>query len=144
MAASIRVQIMNALMAALNGPGAPCKFWRMRMEEFQSNELPAGNLILEEENRQIDAGEDDCTLTVSLDCIVSTTVDPVDEALDALLVWAEQSIMADQTLGGLATYIDPKPVKWFMANKGAKQCVAAIGFDVKFRTALTDSTANLS
>lgn len=138
------MQIITAIVNALNGPGAPCKYWRMRQDEFQPADLPAGNVMLEDETGEIDAGEYAGILGIGVDQIVGQSLDEVDEAIDALLLWTHQAIMADQTLGGLAVYIDKKQIKWYLAQKGAEQCVAAARFDIHFRTALTDSTNNQS
>jgi hypothetical protein len=142
--ASIRSQILAHIVAALNANGAPCTFFRCRQDEFQLTDLPAGNFFPTDQTDQIDAKEDDCILTVDIAAIVASAQDPVDDAADPLLVWIEQKIMADQTLGGLCTYIEPKGIKWFMENKGTEQCGAIRTFDIHFRTALTDTTANQS
>jgi len=141
---SIRSQIMAAINTALNAGGAPCTFFRCRQDEFQLAELPAGNFFPTDQTDQIDAKETDCTLTIEVAAVVASAQDPVDDAADALLVWIEHQIMADETLGGLAVYIEPRGVKWFMEQKGAEQCGAIRTFDIHFRTALTDSTANAS
>lgn len=144
MSTSIRSQILAALVTVLNAAGAPCVFERSRMEEYQLNELPAGNIIPESETNIIDADECACVFTVNIACVVATAQDPVDEAAEALLIWAEQQIMADTRLGGLAVWIEKKGTQWFMEQKGAEQCGAIVKFDVNYRTALTDTTANRS
>lgn len=144
MSSSIRNQIMAAVQAILNAQGAPCKYWRCRQDKFQSADLPAGNFFPTGQTDQIDAKEEDSILTIEVASVVSVLQDPVDEAADPLLIWVDQQIMLDQTLGGLAVFIEPKDTQWFMEQKGEEQCGAIRKFDIHFRTALTDSTTNLS
>jgi len=141
---SIRDQILTAVNTALNATGAPCTFFRCRQDEFQIGELPAGNMFPKKLATQIDAKESMGILTIEVACIVATTQDPVDQAADPLLVWAESKIMAPGNLGGLCTFIESVSVEWFMEQKGAEQCGAIMTFDIHFRTALTDAQANQS
>jgi hypothetical protein len=141
---SIRSQIMAALKAVLNADGAPCQFYRCRMNPFSPQQLPAGNFFPHQEMNHIDAGDDAAVLTIMVAAHVAATDDPVDEVADELLVWAEKQIMADDTLGGLCVWIEKKSTAWELAQKGVEQCVAGITFDVNYRTALTDTTANQS
>jgi hypothetical protein len=144
MSTSIRSQILAAINTVLNSTGTPCTFFRSRQEEFQLGELPAGNMFPDTESYQIDGKERACVLTVAIAGVVATAQDPVDDAADVLLIWIEQKLMADETLGGLAVWIEKKETQWFMEQKGAEQCGAIVKFDVNYRTALTDSTANQS
>lgn len=142
---SIRSQIMAVLNTALNAAGAPCTFFRSRMDEFQLQDLTpngAGNFFPQTETSQINAKEDASIFTVMVACVVASAQDPVDDAADALMVWAEKQIMADPTLGGLCVWIEKKETQWFMEQKGAEQCGAIMKFDINYRTALTDSTVN--
>jgi hypothetical protein len=142
--ASIRSQIIAHILTVLNANGTPCTWFRCRQDEFQLGELPAGNVFPEQETNTIDAKEDAAVLTIVIAGIVATAQDPVDDAADAILIWAEKQLMADQTLGGLAVWIEKKGTQWFMEQKGTEQCGAIMKFDVNYRTALTDSTANES
>jgi len=141
---SIRDQILSAVTNTLNAQGAPCKFWRCRQDEFQLTELPAGNFFPEQENGVIDAGEAEEVLTINVACIVTTAQDPVDSAADPLIVWAQNAIMGNANMGGLAVYTERKGIKWYMEQKGVEQCGAVLTFDIHFRTALTDCTSNQS
>jgi hypothetical protein len=142
--ASIRSQIIAHILTVLNAAGTPCTWFRCRQDEFQLSELPAGNVFPEQETNTIDAKEDAAVLTIVIAGIVATAQDPVDDAADAILIWAEKQLMADQTLGGLAVWIEKKGTQWFMEQKGTEQCGAIMKFDVNYRTALTDTTANQS
>lgn len=144
MSTSIRSQILAAINTVLNADGAPCQFFRSRQDEFQLAELPAGNFFPISETNIIDAKEAACTLSISVAAVVATAQDPVDDAADVLLIWAEKQLMADQTLGGLAVWIEKKETQWFMEQKGAEQCGAIVKFDINYRTALTDTTADQS
>lgn len=135
---------MAALNAKLNAAGAPCTFFRSRMTKFQLSELPAGTFFIKEETSKFDGEEYDVHLTVLVSCLVATAQDPVDEAADPLLIWAETQIMADDTLGGLCTTIEKKETKWGMEEKDSEYCGAVITFDINYRTTLTDTTADES
>lgn len=144
---SIRSQIMAAINSRLNALGAPCTFYRSRMSEFQSSELTpngAGNFFPVEEPSKLDGKENESNLTLAVAAIVLISQDPVDEALDPILIWAEQQIMADDKLGGLCVSIQKTGTKWVMAEKGAEQCAGVMRFDINYRTALTDTTADES
>jgi hypothetical protein len=142
MADSIRSQILAAYLTALNANGTPCTWFRSRMDEFQLSELPAGNVFYDAEASQIDAGESENVLTLQVAGVVAVAQDPVDVAIDTLLVWAEQAIVGAGNLGGLIVWVEKKQTQWFMEQKGVEMCGVIIKFDVNYRTALTDSTAN--
>jgi hypothetical protein len=142
MSTSIRSQILAAYLAALNAAGSPCTWFRSRMDEFQLSDLPAGNVFYDAETNQIDADESENVLTLQVAGVVAVAQDPVDVAIDALLVWAEQAIAGAGNLGGLIVWVEKKGTQWFMEQKGVEMCGAIIKFDVNYRTALTDSTTN--
>lgn len=104
MADSVRLQIMKAWETACNAAGKPTgvTVHRSRYLPLEEDELPAIVLywVNEEDEPANVTGDLDRRLRCWAECRAKSHTP--DDALDPLLVWAEEAAMADPKFGGVA------------------------------------------
>lgn len=144
MSASIREQVLLAIVAALGGTGTPAsQVTRSRLDQLELKDLPCYDVTPGiEAVAEGDYGDQESvthTLPVTVRAILDAgqeegentdpTVDIDDSALDPFYVFAVQSILAgDEWLGGLANdvrFLSVEPVF-------RPECEAIIGHEMKF------------
>jgi hypothetical protein len=152
MSASIREQIITALVAALSagGGGSPSGLTvhRERTRPIETDSLPAIMVYFDDDVPKPLAGqtyrapltERQLSLALEARAAGSASLSP-DEALDPVLVWAAQAIRADETFGGLASGVEEGRTVW--ASKEGDTLVAAAKWNVtiKYRTSRLDPTS---
>ncbi len=151
MAASIREQIIDAAMTALNGPTRPVglpQADRLRMEPYQLADMPAINVMsLREEVQPMQDGRWGPLLerafTLRVVCYVAGA--PADQAIDPLAVWIEQSLSSPylgKAFGGLAQDCYLSLMEWQYADDDQNYAAALMDFRVTYQTSRSDPTTN--
>jgi hypothetical protein len=141
--ASRRDQIIAAIVAALDGVGKPAGLTvaRTRVLPTEQEDLPyAGVYPIGEETRR-KGGEWGPLVARRLLLRLELRVkgDPTDAGIDAIGVWCVQTIIGNQTLGGLTKSIHETGMQW--ARGEAENVVlgaAAIDFEVRYETQADD------
>lgn len=111
-AQSIQSDILDAIVAALGGNANGA--YRCRFEAFQASELPADNVIPEDESPQYDSINDIDNVFQFHVLHTGASVDEVDKAIDRRYVTGQHAILADPTLGGLVRMTRYRGRKWEM------------------------------
>jgi hypothetical protein len=144
---SVQSQVIAAAVAALNAAAVGYTAYRCRMAAFLPEQLPAWNVIPEDDDP--DYNTDAYSGTVAwkfrfrVRCMVAS-VGEVDAAADPLFVAACQAILADPTLGGLAVVTRIAGVKWEREAKGEyDQCAEVIVFESEFGTSRSDPSVRV-
>lgn len=141
MSTSRRELILQALMTRLNGLTTvpPQRIFRSRQEAFSRGAAPA--LVLEPVSNEPEPNRAGITtMPHTLEVRLLLLIDhPIpDQAADPILVDIHQRLMADLTLGGLASNIEPGRTIWGMGDDGV--AVVETYYVVKYRTLIQDLT----
>jgi hypothetical protein len=148
--ASIRKQIMDAVIVALEASGGPpgLNVHRERHRPIETDQLDAILVYAEDDMPKPLAGityqapltERQLTLVLEYRAKVPAgTTD--DEALDPLIVWGQQQILENEKFGGLASGVDEGRTVWLTREAETTVAAAAGHFTVKYRTARADPTS---
>lgn len=151
MASSIREQIVVKLIAGLQAAGGPAGLTvhRERTRPIETDSLPA-ILVYFDDDKPDPFDEQKYrsplvrrTLNVALQCRAqgSNSVSP-DAALDPLLNWAVQQIMANEEFDGLALGAQEGPTQWKSREADAPVAAATLSVYVRYRTSRLDPTAD--
>lgn len=150
MAASIREGILTALVAALSGAGGPAGLTvhRERTRPIEIDSLPAIMIYAEDEQpkplgaQAYRAPLTERQLAIGVECraLGTATVSP-DEALDPVVVWATQTILANEAFGGLANGVEEERTVWNSREGDLPIAAAAVHFTIKYRTSRLDPTS---
>jgi hypothetical protein len=149
MSASIREQIMLAIVAALDAGGAPAGLTvhRERTRPIETDSLPAIMLYAEDDQPKpmgsnYRAPQTERQLSIGLQCraVGSSSITP-DEALDPIIVWADLQMFLDETFGGLANGVEEIRTVWSSREGDQPVAAATIHFTVKYRTSRLDPTS---
>lgn len=147
---SIRKQIMDAVILALQEPGGPSglNVHRERHRPIETDQLDAILVYAEDDVPKPLAGityqapltERQLSLVLEYRAKVQAgTTD--DEALDPLIVWGMQQILKNEKFGGLASGVDEGRTTWISREAESTVAAAAGHFTVKYRTARADPTS---
>ncbi len=136
MSASLQSQILDAVVATLGGEQQ--NVFRCQMEKFGPDDLPADNVMPEDEKPEYNDN-------VSIDLLHRFTVrhvvaaaNAVDVAVDARYVRAQQLLLADSTLGGLVTYLRYLGRIWDFESGGQEYVTLVVTYGVEFSTSRLD------
>lgn len=133
---SIQSDILDGVVAALGGDAA--SVFRCRFSDFGAEELPADNVIPEDETPEY---QDNSGIELRHRFRIRHTaaaVDAVDKAVDLRYVRAQKLLLADPTLGGLVRYTRYISRKWEF-EKGELDTVAlVVVYEVEFSTSRSD------
>ena len=152
MPTSIREQIMVALVAALSagGSGSPSGLTvhRERTRPIEIDSLPAIMVYADDDVPKPLAGQTykapltERQLSVALECRAqgSTSVSP-DEALDPVLVWAAQTVLANEQFGGLANGVEEGRTVWASREGNVPVASAKWSITIRYRTSRLDPTS---
>lgn len=141
--ASLREQIINAAVAALNvsRPAGVPPATRLR-KSYESAQLPAITVYYTGDTAQKPSGARSPivkrVMTLVVEC--RAAADQVETILDPLLVWAVKTL-APSTLGGLVSEIAEKTTIPEVAIKEAMHGKTALSFEVTYQTNTGDMEA---
>lgn len=144
-AASVQSRIVDAVVAALNTAGAvlapSVNAYRTRVEAFDDAEPRGYNVIPDEAERDPANSYSGVTAYKFRFCVRCSVQaqNEADAAADPLFVAAVAAIMADPTLGGLATVTRYNGQKWEKDGPAATDNVSlVVTFETEFSTARND------
>jgi hypothetical protein len=140
--ATFRETIIEAVVTALSAGTPPGQVGRTNT--FQRNDadssLPAILVYPEQEKVQRLGDSDACrTLSIGVECQVKGAP-PIDQALDPLLVWVCQKLLADDTLGGLVWRVQETGTMWQVETGDEDIASAKVTFDIQYATPRSDPT----
>jgi hypothetical protein len=148
--ASIREQIVIALVAALNAEGGPAGLTvhRERTRPIEIDSLPAIMVYNDDDVPKPLAAQvyaaplTERRLSVAMECRAagSSGISP-DQALDPILVWAAEAVFADEHFGGLASSVEEGRTVWSSKETDTPIAAAKWNVTIKYRTARTDPTS---
>lgn len=133
---SLQSQVLDAVVALLGGPVKGV--YRTRFTPFAIAELPAINVLPDEEQNTPDTTDGDDIRFRFLVRHMGAAVDEVDKAIDPLYVQAMQQILADSTLGGLVRFTRYISRKWEFEKAEYDQAALTVIYEVEFSTSRTD------
>lgn len=130
---SVQSDVLDKVVSTL-GAGA----YRCRFSDFADAELPADNVIPEDEDPQY-LTTDDVEQTFRFHIRhMATSADGAEKLADARYVRGAKLLLQDVTLGGLVKRIKLIGRKWEM-EKAEKQIVAAVAtYECEYSTAMRD------
>jgi hypothetical protein len=141
--ASRRDQIIAAIVAAVNGVGKPAGLVvaRTRVLPTEQENLPfTGVYPIQEETRRKGGEWGPLVLRRLLIRLeIRVKGEPTDAGIDAIATWCVQTIVGNQTTGGLTKSIHETGMQW--ARGEAENVVlgaAAIDFEVRYETQADD------
>lgn len=142
MANSVRETIIATVVSTLSAGTPPATV--SRSNQFQRNDanasLPAIVVYpLEEKVLEQTFETVYKVLTVAVECQVKGAP-PIDQAIDPLFQWAIQKLLADDTLGGLAEWIQEASTLWNFDSVDEDVCGARITFDIRYSSNRKDPT----
>jgi len=152
MPTSIREQIMVALVAALSagGTGSPSGLTvhRERTRPLEIDSLPAIMVYADDDvpktlGQQVYAAPlTERHFSLALECRAqgSSSVSP-DVALDPVLVWAAQTVLANERFGGLASGVEEGRTVWSSREGDVPVASAKLNFTIRYRTSRLDPTS---
>jgi hypothetical protein len=149
LALSIREQIMTALIAALSSGGpSGLTVHRERTRPIETDSLPAIMVYADDDvpatlAKQIyKAPLTERQLSIALECrAAGSSGVSVDEALDPILVFATQTIFANEQFGDLASGVEEGRTVWSSKEGDAPVAAAKISFTIRYRTSRLDPTS---
>ena len=135
---SIQSDILDAVVALLGGAAGSA--YRTRFTPFAVAELPADNVLPEDETAEY---QDNSGVELMHKFTIRHTaaaVDQVDKVVDLRYVRGYKLLQADPTLGGMVRYCRYIGRKWEF-EKGELDTVAlAVTYEVEFSTTRQDPT----
>jgi hypothetical protein len=147
---SIRMQIMDALVAALSAGGAPTGLTvhRERTRPIEQDSLPAIMVYADDDTpkplaqQHYAAPLTERHLSLALECRAqgAAGVSP-DEALDPVLVWAASAVAKDPRFGGLATDVEEGKTVWNSREGDVPVASAKWSITIRYRTSRLDPTS---
>jgi hypothetical protein len=149
LSASIREQIIAALMTALSTGGpSGLTVHRERTRPIEIDSLPAVMVYADDDvpktlGQQVYAAPlTERHLTLALECRAqgSSGVSP-DEALDPVLVFATQTVLANEKFGGLASGVEEGRTVWSSREGDVPVASAKVSFTIRYRTSRLDPTS---
>lgn len=150
MSASVREQLVRAVVAAIDGSGKPSglNVHRSRTRAIGNDQLPAVVVYLLQETlpperQQPARGRQIARRTATLVCECRAKGVLADEALDPLTTWVVQALLADPTLGGLAYAVSEAGTQWDAAELDDVYGGAQVHFQIDYTTAAGDPASRI-
>lgn len=137
--ATLREQIVAAMVTALNGAGTGAAIYRSRAVAVSRGQSPA--LIIEpvsDAATQNTVPKLDWLLTVR--CTLFVRGPQPDVLADPIVQAAHAALLADMTLGGLAMTVLPTTAQYQFSDADDGVCVVTLDFQVQYRTSQQDLT----
>ena len=141
---SVGQQAVRNIAAAVAATGTPAPVERTDTTEYTAARLPAYNVFRKSDKIAFQGAHDsaECTFEVIVRAMVKA-VSLGDEAVDPLVVWAWQTVMADRTLGGVVADAMITGIEYSYVAKGEyDQLAADITVEVKVDVDQADPTIN--
>lgn len=114
MAASVQQQVLDYVLTQLGAAGAPAPAYRSRTEAFTAQQMPAYN-VYPLRGTPYDAADTTAATVQRFSFAVVGMVSAASEAdvaMDPLMSWAWQKVLADPTLGGLVLMTELETYDW--------------------------------
>ena len=137
--ATLREQIVVAMVAAVNAGSIGATAYRSRTEALSRAQSPA--LIIEpvsDSAQQNVVPKLDWTLTVRGTLVVRGPA--ADVAADPIVQATHAALLADMTYGGLAMTTLPSTVQYQFSDADGGVCVVTMDYRVQYRTSEQDLT----
>ena len=146
MANSVRETIIATVVSTLSAGSPPATV--IRSDQFQRTDanasLPAIMVYpLNEKVAEQTGSTAYRILSLAVECQVKGAP-PIDQAIEPLYQWAIQKLLADDTLGGNAEWIQEVSTEWVFETADEDVCGARITFDIRYSTGRTDPTQTTS
>lgn len=152
---SIREQILEAIVAALQAGGGPAglSVHRSRARPLSKDQLPAQVVYPIQERTVVQGAKfapapylgkpQQVLVRHTMAIIVEHRVigDPPDVALEPLLVWATAQLLADPQWGTLAISTEEHETKWAASEEDATYGAAAQEFHIDYFSLAVDPTS---
>lgn len=143
--ASIRNQIIAAIVSELDGAGKPSGLTveRVPLANVEDTMLPHIAVVLVRESVSRPSSDKlrafpirERSLKVKLECraVAAGPAFFPDEALDPLLCWSTKKLAANPTLGGLALEVEEAETEWESDAADANFGLASMYWTVRFAT----------
>ncbi len=137
--------VMKAMVDALNAPVVkPCATYRTRVDAFAAGELPAQVLYAVDE--QFERASQNYSIhkrTVRLECLVEAPEPPADINIDPLIAYSVQTLYANNAFGDLILGMNVQRIQWEAEASYEAVAIAAVDFEVAFRTKVDDLTVRV-
>jgi hypothetical protein len=141
---SVGLLAVRAIYAAVTATGSPAPAERTDTTEYTAERLPAYNVFRKKDSPRYEGAQDSACLSfeVIIRAMVKATAQ-ADEAVDPLVVWAWQQVMADPTLGSLVQDAKITDVEYNYVPKGDyDQLAADLTVEVTVDVSRSDPTQN--
>jgi hypothetical protein len=148
--ASVREQIVAALVAALSAGGGPAGLTvhRERTRPIEIDSLPSILVYADDDvpkplaQQTYDAPLTERHLSLSIECrAAGSSGVAVDQALDPILVWAASAVRADEKFGGLASGVEEGRTVWSSRETDTQVAAAKWSITIRYRTSRLDPTS---
>lgn len=137
--ASIREQILTKIVSVLNAGNIGAPVDRSRTEAVSREQSPRVIVLPGSDvARQSTVPFLDWTMAVHV--VVYVRGSQPDSLADPIIAAAHASLMADETLGGLAMTILPASVHFELVDSDATACVVTCEYRIQYRTSQQDIT----
>lgn len=141
---SIGLLAVRQIYALVTATGTPAPAERTDTTEYTAERLPAYNVFRKKDKPEYEGAHDSACMTfdVIIRCMVKAT-SLADEAVDPLMVWAWQKVMADPTLGSLVQDARIVDVEYQYIPKGEyDQLAADLTVEITVDVSRSDPTVN--
>lgn len=140
---------MAALVAALSSGGpSGLTVHRERTRPIETDSLPAIMVYADDDVPKTLAQQiykaplTERQLGISLECrAAGSSGVSVDEALDPILVFAAQTVLANEQFGGLASGVEEGRTAWSSKEGDTQVAAAKLSFTIRYRTSRLDPTS---
>lgn len=141
--ATIRKQILDAIVTALNGAGKPADLTVERFPVSNVEEASLPHVCVRPGRENVSRPSDklrafpvrERRMEVRIECRAQATGSQApDEALDPLVAWVTKATSADPTFGKLAIESEELEIAWEGDEADARFGLATITFSVLFTT----------
>jgi len=146
MSASVREQIVEAVVAALTNNNPPAPVYRSRVQPLSSAETLPAYVVYphgREPAERLGMEAVKHTLTLRVEALVKGQP-PLDQALDPLLTYAVQTISADPAVAALVIDVIEESAEWEMESAYEDVGAGAQDFTVTYATLRGDPTTQAS
>ena len=143
---SVGLLAVRQIAALVGATGAPAPVYRTDLEEYTAERLPAYNVFRKKDGIAYkgDRRAANCDFEVIIRAMVAAESE-ADEAVDPLVVWAWQQVMADATLGGIVQDARLTGVEYQYVEKGSLDVLAAdVTVAIVVDVSRSDPTQNLT
>lgn len=133
---SVQSDILDAVVTTLGGNAGGA--WRCRFSDFAVAELPAFNVIPDdeaEEYQDTDGVERFFRFKIRH---MAASVDGADKVADALYAKGYKLLFADRTLGGAVRIIKEVATKWEMEKAEYETIARVVTYEVEYSTTVKD------